>query len=111
MSPQPLEPGMPVVPGKQLIATVTRQRDRHLGARQSTDQEDGNLRDVGKWFIPDVCELWDDVGSVGVTDPQRRVVGPQMCRDSGGLCRLVERAIGESDGERPDRMVTVPLHQ
>ena len=44
-------------------------------------------------------------------DLEWHVIGAEMAGDRRGLGRLVEGAVGEADGEGPDRTVAVSLHE
>ena len=102
---------MPVVAGEELVAPVAGQRHGDLGAGQPADQVHRDLGDVAERLVPEVRKVGNDVLGVPVADPQQGVVGTEVIGHGGGFARLVERPVGEADGERPHRTIAVPLHQ
>ena len=94
---------MPVVAGEQLVPAVARQRHGDVPARHPTDQVGGDLGDIGERLVPDVRELGDDLDRLGVADIDGRVVRPEVRRRPQPPRRLVEGAVGETDGEGANR--------
>ena len=94
---------MAVVAGEQLVSAVAGQRDGDLLARDPADQIGGDLGDIGEGLVPDVREPGDDLDRLGVADVDGRVVRPEVGGDRSRLGRLVEGAVGETDGEGAHR--------
>ena len=99
------------VPGEQLVATIPRECDGHLPARETGHEDRRDLRRVGERFVVDARQCQNDVLRLARGQLQLGVVGAQMVRDGSGVRRLVESVILEADGERPDRTVGDPLHR
>ena len=80
-------------------------------ARHPADQIGGDLGDIGEGLVPDVRELGDDLDRLGIADVDGRVVRSEVGGDRSRLGRLVEGAVGETDGECAHGPRAMPLHQ
>ena len=100
-----------VVPTEQFISPVTRQRDGHLLPGQSGHQEGWDLGAVRKGLVIYLRQQRYHRKGVLRLDIEFRVGCAEVSRHCLGVVRLVVPRPVESDGEGPDRLGALGLHQ
>ena len=96
---------------EQLVATVARERDRHVATRELAHERGRDLRRVGERLVVHLRQARDHRARLAGGDVQLGVVGPEVTGDGAGAARLVVAGLVEADRERADGPRALGLHE
>ena len=99
-----------IITGEAFVAAVSRQRDRHVLARDAADEVRRDHGAVGEGLIEVADELLEGDPYVGAKDLDV-MIRPEVLGHLVGPGDLIEHLIGKPDREGPDPMRRGARHQ